>query len=212
MKKIDENKLAAYINESLKPDEMAKMDEIIANDIELQKTILDVLNAKTREKTISDEELPWQLKSMMQDKIEQRFTSKAKLVLKLIKNGIEEISNTLNGERQKLAYDVRGAIAQAPVFNYIHSHEEVTFHIYTFYEDDDHIRIKLETKDNHGSPVNGTVSLKRIDDGVETKTTKMGTVEFENIMRGSYEFRFEYKDELNPRSKAKNIYLFLALD
>ncbi len=212
MKKPDENKIAAYIDGNLEEKELTKIDNLVANNPDLQKTVIETLKAKRTMQKDDFKELPWQLKSIMQNGLEKEFTGKAKLVLKLIKNGMEEIANTLNGTREILTYNVRNVAQNAPVFHYMHNYENLTFDIYTYFEDNEHIRIKLEITDSDETPINGQISFKRVGDGVETKATKSGVVEFERVRRGDYEFRFEYEDILESTGKPKNVYIFLALD
>mgnify|MGYP001556255548 CR=1 FL=1 len=212
MKIPDENKLAAYIDGKLAKKEMEKIDKIVAGNKELQNTILDVLNAKRSVNKDSNKELPWQLKSLMESGLEKQFANKAKLILKLLKNGIEEITNTLTGAGKTLAYNVRNVAQNTPVFHYMHKHNELTFDIYTYFEDENHISIKLEVKDPDEVPVEGNISFKRIGDGVEKKATQDGAASFEKVKRGDYEFRFEYEDVLAPENKPNNVYIFLALD
>lgn len=213
MKTPDENKIAAYIDGKLNKKEEEKMEKLISRNKKLQSLVLDILKTKREMKQGVLKELPWQLEAMIKENIDSMFVSKAKLILKLVKNGIQEVMSSLSGPKEAFNFNVRSAAgAVANGLHYKHEHEDINFDIFTYREDNDHLRIKLEITNHEGYSVNGNVTLKKSGSGLETKHLEDGIIEFDRITKGDYEFCLEYSDILSTANSSKKVHLFISLN
>ena len=100
---LDENTISAYIEKKLDEKDFISAEEHISNCKECLNALNTVIEAK---KLMGNEEnfieLPYTLSEKVKEEIEKLTSGKIKLVLKIIKNGIEEIMNSLKENKQIL--------------------------------------------------------------------------------------------------------------
>jgi hypothetical protein len=212
MKNLNENLIAGYIDGTLPLKKMEEIDKMVLEDKEFYNTVKDVITAKRLMDTPIEKELPWELTELVQKSLHVKSESNVRLVIKLMHNGLKEIFNSFNGEREMITYNVRGAVIEAPAFNYTHSTDTLIFNLYAYFEDNEHIRVKLEAKDTDKNPVGGKATLKFDGSHSQSKQNKNGTAEFASLKKGNYEILFEYEDVLSDNEKSNRIVFTLSLN
>ncbi len=201
MKALNENLIAAYIDGGLSQTERTEIEKYLTQDKEFYNTVKDVISAKRVMNSGEEKELPWQLKEFIEQELHTPKENPIRLILRVLKNGLSEIQSTLTGRCEALSYTVRGAVAEAPAFKYTHHFENLHLDLLTYYEDSEHIRIKLFTTDTDDYPVNGKVKVMFNGKLMNTKTGQNGIVEFDNLKKGLFDFIIEFTDTLSENPK-----------